>query len=183
MWWQWAVSMPQDESPVRDAVGTHCGINQAGPVWFLAGGYGSSSIHRKCDIPSDKYIFFPVINTLNFPRNNFTKLKCKDVKKAASLDNQYLYSFKVEIDGHKFVNPAFYRQSSKKCFDLAARSPGPSGHSHAYPSATDGYWIMLKPLPVGKHKIAFRAQYDLDDADYGRMIQNIRYDINVYKAE
>ncbi|HEC19367.1 MAG TPA: hypothetical protein ENI97_08485 [Gammaproteobacteria bacterium] len=69
MWWQWAVSMPASESPVRDRMGDKCGVNQVGPVWFLAGGYGSSHIKRSCTLPSDKYIFFPVINMVYYPRD------------------------------------------------------------------------------------------------------------------
>lgn len=181
MWWQWAASMPSSESPVRDTVGIHCGVNQAGPVWFLAGGYGSSKIHRTCDIPSDKYIFFPVINMVYFPQNEYSKRTCDSVKKEAALNNHYLTAFKVLIDDHKFVNPAFYRQASDKCFDLAARAPGVDKYPRAYPAATDGYWIMLKPLSVGKHHIAFRAEYTNPSEDYGLMIQDIVYDINIYK--
>ena len=171
--------MPQEKSPVRDINGTFCGVNQAGPVWFLAGGYGTSKIHRECDIPSDKYIFFPVINVLHFPRDPYVHLTCDEVKRAASVNNQHLDSFMVEIDGQKFINPVFYRQSSSSCFDLGARTSGANKAPHAYPSATDGYWIMLKPLSIGNHKIAFHAQYNNPDTHH-RMTQDIMYDVNVY---
>ena len=72
MWWQWAVSMNEKDSPVRDRTGSKCHVNQIGPVWFLAGGYGSSKINRKCSIPADKYIFFPVINMLYYPPTKYT---------------------------------------------------------------------------------------------------------------
>ena len=61
-WWQWAYAMPQSESPIVDEVGTFCHVGQSGPVWFLAGGYGSSKIHRSCTIPAGRHLFFPVIN-------------------------------------------------------------------------------------------------------------------------
>lgn len=183
MWWQWAVSMPHYKSPVRDKVGTYCGVNQAGPVWFLAGGYGTSRIHRVCEVPAGKYLFFPVINTLDFPRDRHTRLSCASVKKAVSVDNEHLHAFKVDIDGHTFVNPAFYRQASARCFDLAARTPDHDRSGPAYPSATDGYWIMLRPLSEGRHRIAFRARYDNPDSPYGAMRQDIVYDLNVGSPE
>ena len=105
MWWQWAVSMPATESPVKDRAGVKCAVNQTGPVWFLAGGYGSSKIRRKCSIPSDKYIFFPVINMVYYPRNGIAATTCTSVKKGAALNNQYLRTFKVVIDKQEFLNP------------------------------------------------------------------------------
>jgi len=183
MWWQWAVSMENEESPVRDTTGTKCGVNQIGPVWFLAGGYGSSKISRDCSIPSDKYIFFPVINMIYYPPPGVkTTITCDDVKKGAEVNNQYLGAFKVKIDNQQFVNPAFFRISSKKCFDLIARKRNNQKQMEVFPSATDGYWVMLKPLPLGKHVISFRAEYNRPGGSYGKMAQDIQYNLNVYKA-
>ena len=36
-WWRWAVSSPINENPIVDNSGKYAGINQAGPVWYLAG--------------------------------------------------------------------------------------------------------------------------------------------------
>jgi hypothetical protein len=181
MWWQWAVSMPASESPVRDRVGVKCGVNQVGPVWFLAGGYGSSRISRKCSIPSDKYIFFPVINMIYYDRNAKRRSTCRAVKKGSSLNNQYLTSFKVSVDGKEFLNPVMYRISSKKCFDLIAMKPNVREGESVFPSATDGYWVMLKPMKVGRHKISFSAKYNRPGGSFGKMAQDINYDITVYR--
>lgn len=181
MWWQWAVSMPATESPVRDRVGVKCHVNQVGPVWFLAGGYGSSRINRKCSIPSDKYIFFPVINMIYYDRGAKRRSTCKAVKKGASFNNQYLRSFKVSIDDEVFLNPVIYRIGSKKCFDLIARKPDIRESESVYPAATDGYWLMLKPLQVGRHRISFSAKYNRPGGSFGRMAQDINYDITVYQ--
>src|SRR4051794_36336370 len=61
-WWQWAMSAPDEENPVTDTTGSNCATGQRGPVWFLAGGFGSSKVHRVCSIPAGKVLFFPVIN-------------------------------------------------------------------------------------------------------------------------
>jgi len=47
-WWQWAMSIPDEVNPVRDLTGANCDVGQQGKVWFLAGGFGSSKIRRKC---------------------------------------------------------------------------------------------------------------------------------------
>ena len=179
MWWQWALSMPQQNSPVWDRSGEKCAVNQAGPVWFLAGGYNDSLIRRKCAIPVGKYIFFPIINMLYYPASAQDKPSCEAVKKNAAMNNNHLISFKVNIDGKVFVNPAFFRQSSEKCFNLYVRVPHSDKYPPVYPSATDGYWMMLKPLAKGKHKIAFRAEYNNHESSDGLMVQDIAYDINV----
>ncbi|WP_455208418.1 hypothetical protein [Kaarinaea lacus] len=181
MWWQWAVSMSDKESPIRDNIGNKCNVNQVGPVWFLAGGYGSSKISRKCSIPSDKYIFFPVINMLYYPPNTDESVSCDSVKKGAELNNQYISTFKVKIDDQEFVNPVYYRIASKKCFDLIARKENNQRQLEVYPSATDGYWIMLKPMSVGLHAITFRAEYDRPGGSFGKMVQDIEYTISIYE--
>lgn len=181
MWWQWAVSMNSAESPVIDKTGEKCGVNQAGPVWFLAGGYGTSKIRRECSIPSDKYIFFPVINTIFYPSDPEANLSCESVKKEAAVNNQHLRSFKVAVDDQVLVNPVFHRVSSNKCFDLVARKENNPKQLEAYPSATDGYWIMLKPLSVGTHRISFHAEYHQPGRIYGKMTQDIEYIIEIHE--
>lgn len=60
-WWKWAMSAPEDRSPVRDRTGEHAGWNQPEDLWFLAGTYGGR-VSRRCDVPSDRPVFFPVLN-------------------------------------------------------------------------------------------------------------------------
>ena len=31
-----------------------------------------------------------------------------------------------------------------------------------FPAVVDGYWILLKPLPAGEHKISFSVDFDTD---------------------
>jgi hypothetical protein len=50
-------------NPIVDNTGKHAGINQGGPVWFLAGTPGDNKIPiRKCIVPYGKALLFPVIN-------------------------------------------------------------------------------------------------------------------------
>src|SRR5215469_11567017 len=61
MWWQWVLSIPVENNPVNDMTGTNCGINQNGPVWFLAGTLGGL-VDRCCTIQSEKAILLPILN-------------------------------------------------------------------------------------------------------------------------
>src|SRR5919201_6517858 len=49
-WWQWAAPVPAESSPITDTTGTRCGVNQSGPVWFLAGTTGGPSVTRQCTV-------------------------------------------------------------------------------------------------------------------------------------
>ncbi|MFF2101182.1 hypothetical protein [Streptomyces sp. NPDC058202] len=60
-WWKWALSAPDDRSPVKDLTGEHASWNQPDDFWFLAGTYGGQVV-RRCEIPSGRPIFFPVLN-------------------------------------------------------------------------------------------------------------------------
>ncbi|MFD6417225.1 hypothetical protein [Streptomyces sp. NPDC060194] len=61
-WWKWALSAPEERSPVRDETGEHAGWRQPADVWFLAGTYGGR-VERRCTIPAGRPLFFPVLNT------------------------------------------------------------------------------------------------------------------------
>lgn len=177
-WWKWAYSMPLDQSPVRDRNGLHCGVNQQGPVWYLAGGYGTSKIDRLCTLPAQKHIFFPVINMVYFTPPGVVQ-NCEIAKKNAAQNNNDFVYIRVFLNGSELENAERFRLASKECFDLFERVPQMYNAPSAAPSATDGYWIMLKPLPAGMHKLEFRAFYTNQDASHGDMVQNISYELTV----
>ena len=178
IWWQWTYSMPQEVSPIRDLTGENCHQGQSGDVWFLAGGYGSSKIKRTCEIPAGKYIFFPVINMAYWAAKEGA-LTCEQAKKLAGLNNAQLLSIDIELDSIKASNPAHTRLSSEKCFNIFALAPANAHAYNAYPSASDGYWVMLKPLAKGKHILKFQAKYNREKGAYSKMAQDIEYELNI----
>lgn len=178
-WWEWAMSSPDEINPVRDRSGAHCGTGQQGKVWFLAGGFGSSLIRRSCTIPADKYIFFPLINMAYWPMTENDGYTCEMAQENAALNNQTAIDLFVKVDGQAVQNPKQYRARTSKCFDIYARIPEIYKPYKAYPSASDGYWIMLKPLPPGKHTIKFGGQYNKTSSAYGDMLQDIEYEITI----
>lgn len=175
-WWQWTYTMPKEVNPVRDNTGKYCHVGQRGDVWFLAGGYGTSKIKRKCEIPAGKHIFFPVINMAYWPRYEGTTT-CERVKKSAALNNDKLLSIEVELDSIKAQHPSNIRIASKDCFDLLGLVPKEYNAPYVYPAATDGYWVMLKPLSEGTHVLRFNAMYNRDKGAYGKMAQDIEYEL------
>lgn len=177
-WWQWTYSMPREQSPVRDRTGEFCHVNQQGQVWFLAGGFGSSMISRSCSIPKGKFIFFPVINMIS-TQGAGGQVTCDAVKRSAALNNDHLIEIAIEIDGQMLPPTTAYRLKSPQCFDLAGMIPKEQNAPSVYPAASDGYWIMLRPLKKGEHSIKFHAQYTRPGGAFGQMAQNISYSLDV----
>lgn len=148
-WWQWAKSFADHESPVADRKGNRCHLRQEGDVWFLAGTYGSGPVTRECTVPAGKYIFFPLINYVVFPRPGLTPTCELAIAGSARAMNQ-VSSLLLEIDGKNFENLTAHRQATRQCFDLAELAGGGLA-----PSAANGYYIMLRPLSRGTHTIIF----------------------------
>ena len=150
-WWQWAGSFDNDTSPVADRTGSLCASRQSGPVWFLAGTYGTRRTTRTCTVPRDTYVFFPLINYVVMPRGS-AHSDCESVMRDAASMTDDPEALVLEIDGVRVDGLASHRQATKTCFDMGART---EGAYRIYPSAANGYYVMLRPMSPGKHVINF----------------------------
>jgi hypothetical protein len=171
-WWVWAFSMSEENSPLRDATGRLCATNQEGDVWFLAGVKGGGRVARTCEVPAGKAIFFPLITTL-FYANGACKERMADV--AASNDPLEYADF--ELDNVVIHDAAQHRQNSGGCFPLnPTENENPNSGRLA---TTDGYWIMLRPLPPGEHELKFKAAFNKPGEYFGQMKQDVVYHLRV----
>jgi hypothetical protein len=153
-WWQWLVSIPQPSNPAADATGKNCGLNQNGPVWFLAGTTGGSA-ERTCTLPAGKAILFPIINSecdfLGYP-NVKTELGLVSCAKA---DPDRTTNLQATIDGVDLRQLEKYRIISQP-FNVTF----PSNNLFGSPVGTttmvsDGFWVFLQPLAIGQHELHF----------------------------
>jgi hypothetical protein len=152
-WWLWAGSFDNSDSPVADRTGTNCHLKQSGPVWFLAGTYGTQRTVRTCTVPRDKYVFFPLINYVVMPTGEANCVSCcaSYTRTAKSMTDRPSYLV-LELDGRRIEELAKYRQTSSECFDMGARA---EPKYRIFPSAANGYYVMLRPLSPGKHVLNF----------------------------
>jgi len=153
-WWQWAGSFKYQDSPVADRTGALCDRKQTGAVWFLAGTYGTQRTTRTCKVPKGKYLFFPLVNYVIFPPASTacSSTCCDHYADTARAATDAPADLILEVDGKRIANLDTYRQVSPACFDLGALATPPS---RVFPSAANGYYAMLRPLPPGKHVLNF----------------------------
>jgi len=173
-WWAWVLSIPKAENPNFDTTGEFCHVGQEGPVWFLAGNFGGENT-RTCTVPAGKALFFPIINNvywspedLAFVKDviapsqgwDLTGLTDEEIlRMGVNWATDHATALSVTIDGVPVVNPWQYRAESSaftlELSDALADFGYPAGTRT--PSVSDGYWIMLRPLPAGEHTINFTS--------------------------
>lgn len=180
-WWRWTHGFADGARPYQDPDGSRCALGQDehGPVWFLAGTDGRSEVRRRCQVPAGKHLLVPVINMyFHAPRIGEYAHSCGQVKAQVMVNNDALVSAVAVLDGKALPRPA---RLTSRCFD-----PFPEGdeedrkHPGPYHAAADGYWLLLPPLAPGRHRLVIGANYGNDaDADFGRMIQNFEYELQI----
>ena len=177
LWWHWAFSMDQRLSPIRDRTGERCALNQSGPVWYLTGGFGVDSVIRYCTVPANRHLFFPVVNLLIAPSEN-EPITCAEAQKKASFDRVDFLNFWVRVNDVD-MRDAVMLVSSPDCFDVMARMPKIYKAPMVFPAATSGFWVMMEPLPEGKHVIQFGAQDTRGGKPNDGIIQAVVYVLTV----
>ena len=166
-WWRWAAGIPCATNPIGDPTGANASINQSGPVYFLAGTFGGA-VTRNVTIPHGKKILFPIINLLMdhpCPDPNFGPAPGQSLEEFLTESAAELVDMagglEVTLDGVALNNEENYRFPSglfyftgntdlTNCFD-----PCITGEEQA--DASDGYWMILKPLSYGQHTLRFKA--------------------------
>jgi len=145
-WWQWLLSIPTATNP---NLGGDCGQGQDDDVWFLPGNFGGSAT-RTCDISVGKPIFLQMINSVAFkPTGGETLL---DLRRLAAAFVDTVTVLACTIDGTPLENLRDFRVHSPS-FSVTA-PPGALLHPSATdPMVSDGYWLLLAPLPLGSHTI------------------------------
>jgi hypothetical protein len=176
-WWQWVDSIPYSVNPIVDTTGIDCDVYQSksGPVWFLAGTNGFDAT-RQCAIPVGRMIFFPIINWINdypCPDPQFQPGPKQSLEQfltigygpyigarqyadhvtaaSASLDGVAVQDLLLPPETSKYrVTSSIFNFNGDPSLQVLDPCVGPK-----HKGVSDGYWIMLKPLPAGPHTLTF----------------------------
>ena len=179
IWWQWLLSIPEDKSPAGDSTGEDCGTNQQGPNWFLAGRVGRTA-ERTCTIPSGKAIMFSPINSeCSYAEYPDEKTE-SDLLECAKTFQDQTTSAQVTINGTAIENLDQFRIQSPP-FNVTLPENNVFGVSSGPTQAvSDGLWVILKPLPVGEHKIGFKgSSVDFTTGAKNTFVSDANYNVIV----
>jgi hypothetical protein len=156
-WWIWCLNQGEERSPALDGSGIRCQQDQFYPqVWFLAGTFGDKAI-RKCQVPSRKSLFFPIVNDLisffEYPMLG-TEPQLQDY---AMRDLDTTTSLLVTIDGLN-MDGLFNLRVQTDIFEIRVPFTSDSRNYSYTKAVSDGYWMFVKPLSHGRHKIQIRGE-------------------------
>jgi hypothetical protein len=173
-WWKWAFSVPADKNPVTDLNGEFCDENQPdGKVWFLAGSFGVPNVQRKCTIPRNRAVFYPLVNItwIDCPGTEDNLVPDSDVRNIlargtaagdlacelrSTLDGVDISSrqiLSVRTQSPKYTIPL----PPKNITTTLAFCNQPIAEGEIGRAISEGYWIMLPPLSPGKHVLTLHG--------------------------
>jgi hypothetical protein len=160
MWWQWAADSPAATNPLFDSTGANAASGNNGPVYFLAGNTGGLTV-RTFNVPTDKPVFFPVLNAFDaeLPNDPTCGLSCA-FGFLDSYDTAGAVHLHATLDGRDLLlgYPSF-RQRSVSFFSLDVPVDNAFGFPPPYQgtlaAVTDGYWVALDGLSPGRHTLVF----------------------------
>jgi hypothetical protein len=154
-WWKWALSVHEERNPIVDTSGENASISNNDPdVFFLAGTLGGAKVERRCEVPANRSILFPVINyevnSTDDPQFRTDKELVAGVKR----DIDDILNLETTVDGIKVK--IFRICSDPPIFDLEDNFESAiAKNSNLKRASSDGYWVFLKPLNKGEHELFF----------------------------
>lgn len=147
-------------------------VGQRGAVWFLAGTLGGGTATRTCSVPGGKFLFFPVVNAVNFNTPNVCgqgpeNLSVKELRAASDAFIDGVTAKSVGLDGEVIQNFLHLRSPvfevalpEENVFDAPCKAAGlgnvPAGIFS--PAVDEGFYVLLRPQKVGNHTLHFHAE-------------------------
>jgi hypothetical protein len=168
---QWALSIPTSANPQFDTSGGKCMVGQRGSVWFLPGVFIETpgTVISKCSVPEGKALYCPVINSvqINFPNVCGQKgaLSVSELRSMAASTIDGVTNRSLTVDG--IVIKKMQRVKSEvfevalpeeNVFNSICGGPGSVPAGIYYPAVDDGFYVLLRPLPVGDHTLDFHVE-------------------------
>ncbi len=178
-WWKWVLSIPADRNPLNDTTGKFTTEAQSGDVWFLTGSWiGTKEL--KINVPAGKAIFFPIINAecSKIEGNGNTQKELRAAAKAlidnVTVKEAIIDGRRLNLDNYRVASKLFYFRLPAENNILNVTVP-----PYSSPAVSDGYWIMLKPLSEGKHKIYIYGKAEHVPPDNSEFVTEMNYTLNV----
>lgn len=153
-WWQWNVGIPTSQHPRDNYTAEKCTVNQNGSAWFIPD-ILTGKEERTCTIPEGKAILVPLI-TGECDTSDSQSQSDADIQQCSTAGDEY-GAISATLDGQKIENLNSYRTATDffnityvkdNIFDVPAGT---------YRGIADGFFVFLKPLPVGNHVLQVKS--------------------------
>jgi len=168
-WWQWYISIPKQHNPnFEDAEGVKyepkdCSYLQdpASPVFFVPyimrekGAFTTMT----CNVPQNKSIMIGIDNGLMDCGDPIVQPKTVDtLEKIVKESNIFPNEFDITLDGNPL---ALTNEEKDRVLSEPFNITEPKNNiwdepPGTYLSVADGWYLMLKPLPLGEHTLHYR---------------------------
>lgn len=181
-WWKWVFLLPVHDGfgnvthPGLSTGPVDCGYGQSqhpngNQVWFLIGTFGGDPVARECVVPTGVALFFPMLNIAwdnvdpSNPPNYIAQpgLGLEGLKAVAAEFVEGATALYATVNGQPIVSdlgpyrakfsPFSYKIPDDNLYNLWFGIDMPE--QTIEPAVTDGYWLMLRPLPPGTYIVKF----------------------------
>jgi hypothetical protein len=170
-WWEWVM-----EYPVQDAHGDplihpffedsdfDVTDGQRGSVWFLASPFGT--VERTIQVPENKALFFGMLNAEASDLEGLGATP-EERRETAKYLADHIVNVSCTINGSPVENISNFRVASPE-FRFHAPTPWIFGETGGRgKSVADGYYLLVRPLPVGTHTIRYTGAFHFAAGELG----------------
>lgn len=167
-WLEWVAGQPWSTGPVNDSTGEQCASEQSGKVWLLAGTSGGAA-ERTCEIPRNKYVFFPLENIWSAPPPELVDTPEEEAEFIESFEVFFpewragTCSLTLRLDGEDLLGDTEALDeetwvSILEPFEVELDEDNFGGEGSLGGTRTAliaGHWALLRPLEPGDHVLEF----------------------------
>lgn len=181
------VAPPECAIPYLDESGKDCLLYQdpESPVFFLVGVFGGVARRGACQVPKDKALFFPIVDSMadnaGVPLDDYgTETDHANyvtrVVEATDADE-----LRLSVDGHSIAHlergvvPATRYEVSLKANANLLTCAGAEDVEGDFPGYVGGHWALLPALGPGAHSIKFGGRVESDESTTSVFIIDVEY--------
>ena len=174
MYWNWFYPIPRTGHPALDNTGKLASIGQNNPdLFFLTGPVDRKENEQKLTIQArGKRIFMPIL-FCSFVDSE-KRPKGTDLVEAANKDIDATRSIKFDTSDNIIVEDV-RRVKVPELFEVDVANPPivENIRPGKQKAASDGYWLLTKPLDAGHHDISTSGETKEDNEFYGGVKYNL----------